>query len=238
MRVWAVHNGLEMAHWWDEMVAHGAIYRAKDHCNLLESVGTSLLRHDPLAAAEFQEMACAKSEFFARPGDHFIRRRITTPAEIQAMAAAVTGHVSYVSDGEKLQVYLRQDATPRHTDKKDVWNVMFEDTAVAWHRSDPAACDAWLQTFPENAQTAARHFISKDEASRSTPPPVKPEPIPPQQRLTELPPVPGPAEAAARKDWSDWWRSDPTAAEAFLSNAAWSDDLKFRARAKAYSSKP
>lgn len=79
-----------------------------------------------------------------------------------------------------------------------------------------------------------------DKTAEPAPPtsPAAPLPPLPEQRLTTEPPVPGPAEDAARKDWSDWWRTNPAAAESFLTTAAWSDGLKFRARAKAYSSAP
>lgn len=51
--------------------------------------------------------------------------------------------------------------------------------------------------------------------------------------------TPPPPEAAPRfaQSWADWWQQDAPAAESHLKSCSWPEDLKFRARAKAYASK-
>lgn len=238
---WAARNGAALAAWWNGVATRQPPPPGPPGIRYLTGAVQQRLRHhDTLAFARFQEMECVKNPY-GDPGDKFIERKLATPNQIASMATAVAAEIAYQPGAVDWDDNYGQ---ARHANKKNVWNVLFEDTAVAWHRSDPAACEAWLSTFPENAQTAARHFISENEKSRNPPPvsrePSKPEspPIPPQQRLTDAPPAPGPAEDAARRDWSEWWRADPAAAEAFLNSAAWPDNLKFRTRASAYSSVP
>lgn len=255
---WGARDALALAHWWAATAANQPpVWERRTVPENTASMGPLLQyavekvlrRNDPLAFARFQEMDCCRR--ITVPGvfvDNFLGRRLSTLQQIADMAAAVQGHVAYVSDPEELRDGLTRNFPTRHADKKIIWNSIFEQTAVAWHRRDPAACGAWLQTFPENAQTAARHFIREDETTRArAPQPSPPEapaaspaptPVPPGQRLTSDAPVPGPAGDAARKDWSEWWRTDAAAAEAFLNASAWPDDMKFHARARAYASPP
>ncbi len=238
---WAASGAKGLPEWWNGMATCKAPPQGAGY--LQGAVQKRLSYHNPLAHARFQELPCVKNPY-SGAGDQFTERHLSTPQKIAAMAAAVTGNVSYNPDPADLRSNLERESLDRHADKKNVWNSIFEETAMAWHRNDPAACDTWLQTFPENAQLAARHFIEKDETTRAIRPAVPvpespaPQPVMPAQRLTSAPPVPGPAENAARQEWSNWWRADAAAAGTFLNTAAWADDQKFRARAKAYSSAP
>jgi hypothetical protein len=235
---WAARDAMGLARWLNDK----NLSKHKDLLFIEDEMTESFRRHDPLALAAFQEMPVCYSAHFGGPGDDVPQRLLDSPAFIQQMSTAVQGHVSYTT--ENFQAQLDVQSSTRHAKGKDVWNMLFEQTAVAWHRTDAAACEAWMQTFPETAQTAAKYFIAKDvrdRAPKSAPAEPSPPPVPalpPAQRLTIHPPAPGPAEDTARGDWSEWWRQDPAAAETFLNTATWSADLKFRARAKAYSSKP
>lgn len=230
---WAASDGMGLAHWADE-----AKLSEKDDLRFIETeISLALVSCDPLAWARFQEMPCNSNSVLGGDSDAVPARLFDSPDFVRKMAAAVQGQVIYAPDN--LQWNLEHGSSSRHTRQKDAWNILFEQTASAYHQLDPAACDTWLQTFPAEARQAAQFFIGKD----SPPPPQAPRledpaPLPPAQRLTAAPPVPGLAEDTSRKDWSEWWRTDPTAAEAFLNTAAWSENQKFRARAKAYSSSP
>jgi hypothetical protein len=231
-RTWAVSDGMGLAHWADQ-----AKLSEKDDLRFIESeIGLALVSCDSLAWARFQEMPCNANSVLGGDSDAVPARLFDSPDFVRKMAAAVQEQVSYAPDN--LPWNLKHGSSSRHTKQKDAWNILFEQTANACHQLAPASCDTWLQTFPSEARQAAQFFIAKG----GTPPPAafseEPTLLPPAQRLTSAPPVPGLAEDTSRKDWSEWWRTDPTAAEAFLDTAAWSDNQKFRARAKAYSSAP
>jgi hypothetical protein len=174
--------------------------------------------------------------------------------------------VAYIDDLNELRrQHTGESRGQSHIPTKNGWNELFEQTAIAWHRMNPAKCDAWLSTWPENAQLVARNFIDSTESQSKNKANPAPEPqttatapelgqtahsessgiVPPAQRHSSQPPslpdAAAPASGTADRQveaWKQWWRGDAAAAEAFLNTATWPQDLKFRARAQAYSSAP
>ena len=120
------------------------------------------------------------------------------------------------------------------------WEALWQTGLKRWQQHDPAALEAWLRTqSPEIRDDAAalmanldqrdqQHFAGKVELE-----------IPPAFARDDFTAVP-PAEAvpAVRQDWAAWWKQDAAAAEAFLQQCAWPEELKFRARAQAYAAEP
>lgn len=236
MRTWAARHGQGLAEW-------ANAYRLKPPEGPALSVTGHVLNalglHDPVAYANFLEMESNKGSVSA--GRSF-ENSLRTEAEVQSIAARLPGHVAYEDDPTKFQRALTQESSARHggNGTKSGWNELFENTATAWHRMNPAECDAWLSTFPENAQAAARHFIGKAQITRIVEESMA-GPTMPEIRFLPRPDAaaPSPGSAAGQMAaWGQWWYREPAAAEAFLNQAAWPDDLKFRARAESYASAP
>lgn len=143
---WASHDGKTLAEW------ANAHFEEKG-LDLVNKAMTALERLSPVWFARIVEMDCNRSSIWG--GMEFDSLR--APGAARAMSAELQGHVAYSSDLSK----MTSGSSNRHQEQKWGWNELFERTAVYWHAEDPAACDAWLETFPENARLAARHYIGK-----------------------------------------------------------------------------
>ncbi|MES2709442.1 MAG: hypothetical protein V4726_22780 [Verrucomicrobiota bacterium] len=236
MHTWAARHGQGLAEWANAYrlkPPDGPVFSVMGH--VLNSLGL----HDPVAYANFLEMESNKG--FVTSGRSF-ENSLRTEAEIKSMAARLSGHVAYADNPTEFQRALSQESSARHAGNgtKSGWNELFESTATAWHRMSPAECDAWLSTFPENAQAAARHFMMKARLTRIVEESMA-GPNPPEIRSLPRPDAPAPAPESAAGQvaaWGQWWHGEPAAAEAFLNQAAWPDELKFRARAESYATAP
>jgi hypothetical protein len=230
---WAVRDGSALARWYDEKVR-----KEGPEASELSKIDITnpLSQYDPTALAQFAELECNRNSVMW--GFDF-GRSLRTPEAVQNIASQLGGHPRYIDDPNRLRDVLPMNSSERNAaGSKWGWNALFEETAVAWHRMDANACDAWLSSWPENAQVVARHFIAKAEAkSGEAAPPPAPSPAETPARPAAAVPPPE-AWDRARQDWAAWWRQDAAAAEAFLNSSAWPEDLRFRARAKAYSSPP
>lgn len=255
-RVWASRDGEALAHWADLWIrSHPGDSANRLRGAAMEALGT----HDPFQQALMAEMECNRNWGWSGADAALI---LSTPEAIKAMGKRLKGHVAYFEDPEKLKRILAVGAGNTGIRTKNLFNQLFEQTALAWHRMDPAACDQWLGDWPESAQFAARFAIGKaeekekldsapDSASDSSTAPTRPpatgepEAAASDPQLSGIPQRPAPAPPAAgvaadqqTSAWTRWWREDAAAAEDFLKSAAWSDELKFHARALAYSSAP
>ncbi|MES2709536.1 MAG: hypothetical protein V4726_23265 [Verrucomicrobiota bacterium] len=153
LRTWAARDAQALAEWAD------AQYRKEDR-GLTFPAMKALERHAPLWFARMSEMECNRGTVSSNmefPG-------LRAPGAAKAMSSRLDGHVAYVSDAAEMRRALATGSTGRHQQHKWGWNELFETTAVQWHAEDPAACDQWLSTWPENAQAAARYFISEAES--------------------------------------------------------------------------
>lgn len=126
------------------------------------------------------------------------------------------------------------------------WNALAEAAAARWHLLDEAGCVAWLNALPDEARTNIGYTIQRSRLPAAqagpkepiaTPAPALPPP-PAFDPATPEMPVPDGSFTECYRQWAEWWRAEPRAAETFLQKAAWPEDLKFRARAKAYASPP
>lgn len=254
-RTWAASDAMALARWVD--AHHDGDYTLNPDPF---RISTILAAQDPVAWAEFTDMKCFSGGSFDPP--EFMDRWLSTPEDRARIGQALIGKPGYdPKEPEALRRKLERDDLSRSSQSKQYWNALFEKTAAVWHLKDPAACAAWLSGFSREAQLAGQYFMERadrepaafeaeDAADReaarqaeaaamadaAAEPPPPPRPF--QERLPVTAPPSGAGEDQARSDWSDWWRIDRQAAEAFLNSAAWPDDLKFRARARAYSSAP
>ncbi len=223
--MWASRDGMGLARWWEERGEGDPGWAARPNT---ACVMHALIAGDPPAAASLVAGLNDSGGLWQRID--FVAS-LVTPEDVRKAMRSVEGQVAYSAEGKALAAELAISGSAHSPAEKQGWNLLFEATAVALHKTDPAACDLWLTGFQENAQQAARHSIARAE---------KPD-VPPSLPFDRANPaaVPAANESARTCDqWSDWWRAEPQAAEAFLNAAAWPDDLKFRARAKAYSSAP
>jgi hypothetical protein len=228
---WAARDGDELALWYNNLVTK----ENQDSVELRKfDITLSLSQHSPVSLGRFAEMECNRHSVMT--GFDF-DRSLRSPEAVQYIGSQLIGHVGYIEDLTRLKDALSMMSSGRNApDSKWGWNELFEKTAVAWHQMDPNGCDAWLSTWPENAQIVARHFIDQAESKPAAALSLSPGPHP-----SERPPPAAPDPNAldkSRSDWTEWWRGDAAAAEAFLNAARWPEDLKFQARAKAYSSPP
>jgi hypothetical protein len=233
VRTWANRDGLALAEWYNAFVVREG--RAKLNGRPIDiDISSTLAQYDPVAYGRFAEMECNRDSVVW--GMNF-ERSLRSLDTVKDIGMRLSGQVEYIQDLTKLRKDLAIDSSGRCAPNKWGWNELFERTSVAWHRMDAEGCEAWLNTWPENAQMAARYSIAKAEAE-ARPAAVAPAPVTePAQRPSAQAPGTG-AWDQARADWSAWWRTDAAAAEAFLNASEWPEDLKFRARAKAYSSPP
>lgn len=247
-RTWAARDGEALAHWVDDLMRKNPTDRAKVF------MGTAIValgQQDPFRQASLAGMESNRESTWPRQLMDNIRH-LRTPEAVKAMGARLEGQVAYIDDLNELKRQFARGSGDRDIAAKNLFNQLFEDTAVAWHRMKPEECDAWLNTFPENARLVARHVIEKAETKEKEKADAAPEASPtetvgqtaPEPQAAAPPPRPDPAAPAAGSvsqqvsAWQQWWRTEPEAAEAFLNSAVWPGDLKFKARAKAYASAP
>ena len=184
---------------------------------------------DPLLYAEILAHPAAEKAQFQSPWTGVLSS-IPDLASARRYAVASEGKLNYQKEAPGSSARKRM-ASPG-------WNSVAEASAIRWHLLDAAGCEEWLSRQPELAQENLRTAIAENEpktaaaAAKAEPPPVpflrtEPDVIPPPT-----------AFKAYHRQWADWWREEPVAAEHFLQQAAWPEDWKFRARATAYASPP
>lgn len=149
LRTWAASDGQSLAEWAN---AHS---KSIDR-EIVNNAMTALERHSPLWFARISAMECnLNTEWSGMKFDS-----LREPGAAKALSPQLAAQVAYSTDPAKLaKPYVEQWDAPQ----KWGWNRLFERTAIYWHAEDPAACDAWLDTFPENARQAARRSIEEEE---------------------------------------------------------------------------
>ncbi|MDB6136334.1 MAG: hypothetical protein JWM59_4577 [Verrucomicrobiales bacterium] len=236
LRTWASRDGGDLARWADaEFPKHGH--------SLISRTMRALGGYAPVWFARMSEMECNRGTVWSNT--EFLGLR--APGAAKAISSELQGHVAYTSDPAEMRRALNTDSSGRHAMGKWGWNELFETTAVRWHAENPAACDQWLATWPENAQAAARHFINQSEAPAKAPPETaqasdaKSTTAAPQAQPLPLPDAAAPSTGTADQQvraWGQWWHRDTAGAEAFLNTASWPEGLKFTALAQTYAGMP
>ena len=231
--VWAAEDAAGLARWFADF------YGQPDSSVSFASLGilNLIAARDPVLYAETMRAPCFNTlQSSGAWGNLF--PLIPDLAAARQFAAAAAGRIRYArhepgSSAVNPAGYIG-------------WNALAEASAVRWHLLDDAACSAWLQSLPEDAQTHIRYSMEQShlQAARAMPAdPILPpapglSPPPAFDRSTPEMPVSADTSAECYRQWAEWWRDEPQAAETFLQKAVWPEDLKFRARAKAYASPP
>ncbi|MES2708299.1 MAG: hypothetical protein V4726_17020 [Verrucomicrobiota bacterium] len=204
------------------------------------SIATQLSEVNPLEAAKFCE-AYRRDSGIAGPGsaawkmDIYMQSVDNPQPLVEQAMAKLAPLTSLKSNGQR---DLRK--AEQHFQG---WEDLFQSAATRWHDARPAAFEAWVQTQPEEFRQDTEMLMAvrsgayyRDQISaQNSHPPALPTAFSPED-YTAIPSTE--SARAVRQHWSAWWKKDPAAAETFLRKSVWPEDLKFRARAAAYSTSP
>ena len=225
--VWAAQDVKGFGGWISELLRRDHGLAANFHYPW--AAGDMIHPRNPLLYAELMESPAFESMQFSRLWEGILPS-VPDLASAKQYAQAAEGKMSYQKGDSGSSAVNRMGRAG--------WNALAEASAIRWHLLDAGGCDEWLSRQPESAQENLRHAIAESEPKTAAPP-AKEEPPPAPFLRTEPDAIPPPmAFKAYHRQWADWWREEPVAAEHFLQQASWPEDWKFRARAKAYASPP
>ncbi|MEM7385528.1 MAG: hypothetical protein AAF514_11345 [Verrucomicrobiota bacterium] len=147
---WAHRDSIGLAHWWAGNMPDSEVFSGGSG-----GITGVLARTDPIAYATYMDIPRLHK---IRSGGVIENETIPNGDQLPAFARRMIGQVGYETDRPEA---LRERTLERHLPGKSGWNHLFEKVAVRWHEVSPAACEAWLSGFSEEAQIAARHRIGK-----------------------------------------------------------------------------
>ncbi len=145
-------------------------------------------------------------------------------ASLQKGAELILGKTSFTRDPRGNLSSTDDDSTGHQG-----WNSLHKQIAYRWYALDPSAARTWADTLPPRERSYALQQFQFAEYPRPTKAPnsaIDPSDLTSTSSLS--------SSTDRSQSWATWWKKEPTQAEAYLDQCAWPADLKFRARAEAY----